>query len=88
MLKGTQRRMVEVKLKDNKIYESACFIFRQGVGSEKKSEVELVEEARRIITSLDPSRSAKVKQKISVVVLSLLVFTVGACAGFFVSYLF
>lgn len=88
MLKGRQRRMVEVRLQGNKYYESACFIFRRGEAAEAANEGELVEEARRIIASLDGKKKGRVWRRTSVTLLSLLIFTVGACAGFFVSFFF
>ena len=88
MVKGIQRRIVEVKLNDSKTYESACFVLRQKSEIEKKSDTELIEEARRIAGSLEPHRRKKVGRQIAKILLVLLLLFVGAAIGFSLSFLF
>lgn len=88
MIKGIQRRIVEVKLSGSKAYESACFILRQGTGAETKSESELVDEARRIVSALEPQKRKKADKLIMRLLLPLLLVVVGGIVGFLLSLLF
>lgn len=85
MLKGIQRRFVEIKISGSKAYDSACFILRQGVDAEARSELELVEEARRIVGSLEPKKKKGAGRRALLILLSLLLVAVGAVLGFLLS---
>ena len=86
MIKGVQRRIVEVKLDGSKAYESACFILRQGAGAETKSESELVDEAKRIVGALEPKKRKKAGKIIGKLLLSLLLLVIGCAIGFLLSF--
>lgn len=53
MVKGIQKRLVEVKLRDSKLYESACLVLKAENAKSITGERELLDEANRIIASLD-----------------------------------
>lgn len=87
MLKGVQRRMVEVKLSGSKAYESACFILRRGAEAEARGERELVDEAKRIVDTLDQTKRKSGKKALRTVLLCILLFLLGALIGFSLSLL-
>lgn len=82
MIKGTQRRIVEIRLGKSKLYESACFWLRQGVGAEQKSERELLEEARAIVSALEPRGKRIRRALIWRIALCVLMLLIGAALGF------
>lgn len=89
MIKGVQRRVVEVKLCGSKIYESACFVLRQGVGTESATQGELINEAKQIINSIEPPKKKKRAGRIvGRILFCLLLLAVGAALGFALSFLF
>lgn len=53
MVKGIQKRLIEVKLRDSKLYESACLVLKAENAKSITGERELLDEANRIIASLD-----------------------------------
>ena len=85
MVKGIQRRFVEMKLVGSKTYESAYFILKRGTEPQKSGEKELLEEARRIVSSLDNDKKKAKDGKIVRILLYPLLFLIGAALGFVVS---
>jgi hypothetical protein len=88
MVKGIQRRFVEMKLSGSKAFESAYFILRQSSEAEKRSESELIDEARKIVGALEPQRRKKTDKLIGRVLLYLFFLFIGAVIGFLLSLLF
>jgi pilus assembly protein TadC len=88
MVKGIQRRFVEMKLSGSKAFESAYFILRQSSEAEKRSESELIDEARRIVGTLEPQKRKNAGKLIGRLLLSLLFVVIGAVVGFLLSLLF
>ena len=82
MVKGIERRVVELKIKDSEIYERACFILRCGEISAEVCERELINEAHRIVNSLCPSKTSKKAQMRRRLLFSALIFLLGALIGF------
>lgn len=61
MVRGVQKRLVEVKLRDSKLYESACLVLKTETAGNITGERDLLDEANRIIASLDVSGNAPKK---------------------------
>lgn len=87
MIKGVQRRVVEVRLGKSKIYESACFLLRQGVEAEQKKENELIEEARAIVGALSPPRKKRRRERLIRTLGYAVAFLVGGAVGFGAAFL-
>ena len=88
MLKGTQRRVVEIRLSGSKLYESACFFLRQGVGAEQKGEAELISEARALVGALVPPKRKRRKAWVERLISCLVSLLIGGAIGFALSLLF
>ena len=88
MLKGIQRRFVEMKLVGSKTYESAYFILKRGSEPQKSGEQELLEEARKIVSSFDTDKKKAKGGRIVRILLYPLLFLIGAALGFVVSLCF
>ena len=88
MVKGIQRRFVEMKLVGSKTYESAYFILKRGSESQKSGEQELLEEARKIVSSFDTDKKKAKGGRIVRILLYPLLFLIGAALGFVVSLCF
>lgn len=87
MVKGVHRRMVEVKLKRSKNFESACLIFKTEAGRALTEEREVLEEAEKIINAINsPSVKSKGRSRARRVFASLLLFAAGLFAGLCISY--
>ena len=82
MVKGIERRVVELKIKDSEIYERACFILRCGEMSADACERELLAEAQRIVNSLCPSKKSKRCDARRRILFCALIFLLGALVGF------
>lgn len=88
MIKGVQKKLIEVKLRGSRLYESACFVCKSGSAAAGVSESDLVGEADRIIREV----GAKEKKRASVggariALAALLFFCIGSAIGFFVGVL-
>ena len=82
MVKGIERRVVELKIKDSEIYERACFILRYGEMSADACERELLAEAQRIVNSLCPSKKSKRCDARRRILFCALIFLLGVLVGF------
>lgn len=82
MIKGVQRRVIELKLGKSKLYESACFFLRQGVGAEQRSERELLEEARAIVSALEPRGKRSGRARVRWIALCIMMTLLGGAIGF------
>ena len=88
MVKGIQKRMVEVKLRNSKIYESACFVMRSGREECSVRSTELLDEANRIINALELAGSSDHKHSAANKVLTgALLLLLGIIIGFAVGVL-
>ena len=85
MVKGIQRRFVEMKLVGSKTYESAYFILKRGNEAQKSGEKELLDEARRIVSSLDAGKKKAKGGRIVRILLYPLLFLIGAALGFVIA---
>ena len=83
MVKGVQRRMVEVRLRDSKIYESACLVLRTEAPVKSSGERELLDEANRIISSFEIGKTKKGDRDIfRKIVTGVLILMLGILIGF------
>lgn len=88
MIKGVQKKLIEVKLRGNRLYESACFVCKSGNAAAGASEADLVGEADRIICEVGAREKKKAKKRRWLrAVAALLLFAAGAAIGFFVGAL-
>ncbi len=83
MVKGVQKRLVEVKLRDSKLYESACLVLKAENAKKITGERDLLDEANRIIASLGVSGNAPKKRSlIGRVTAAALLVLLGILIGF------
>ena len=88
MVKGIQRRMVEVRLRGSRIYEWAYFVMRADRAREPISEREILDEANKIIASLEAGREKCTKNSSSGKILSgALLLLLGLVIGFAIGVL-
>lgn len=88
MVKGIQRRLVQVKLRDSSIYESACFVLKSDCTGRASGERDLLEEANRIVASLDVVGKAPPKKAWgSKVAAATLLIVFGMLIGFSIGIL-
>ena len=89
MVKGLQRRMVEVKLRGNGIFDCACLILKCDGDKKCISDREIIDEANRIISSLGVSeRRVPRKEMISRITMCALILLFGIMIGFAFGMLF
>jgi hypothetical protein len=68
MLRGYQRRLVMIRTKESRIFESAFFILRSGTA--QIAQCEMVDEARRIIEECGMPRKKAVRLTFGHILLS------------------
>lgn len=82
VIKGVQKRMIEVKLSGSKLYDSACFICKSGSAAARVSESEMIDEANKIISEIGVRSGKRRKRRGLAVFLSMLFCLLGALVGF------
>lgn len=88
MVKGVNKHIIVLKLEDNRLYDTACFMLRRDVKQSKDSEKDMLYEANRILSEMDIKKVKPGKRRIfGRLMLSLLLLVIGACAGFWLSFL-
>jgi hypothetical protein len=87
MIKGIERRVVEMKLTDNKFYERACLVLKVGEKIGASNEQELIEEARRIVSQIGTSKKSKRRFSVWWFVFAALFFCAGAFTGILATFL-
>ena len=88
MVKGIQKRMVEVKLKNSTLYESACLVMRSEAGQTSANERELLDEANRIISTFELTRASSHKHSsTNKIMTGALLLLLGIIIGFAVGVL-
>jgi hypothetical protein len=83
MIKGINKQMIVLKLENNRLYESACFLLRADTQRKKQEEGDMLSEANRILAEMDikkPKRATRggFRRFLGAVLLVLL----GAALGF------
>ena len=88
MVKGIQKRMVEVKLKNSKLYESACLVMRSDTADIPSRGGELLDEANRIISALELTKSSARKSSgTGKIITGALLLLLGIIIGFAIGVL-
>ena len=83
MVKGVQRRLVEVKLRDSKLYESACLVLKAEDQKKIVGERDLLDEANRIIASLGVcGNTPKKRSPMGKITVGALLVLLGILIGF------
>ena len=62
MVKGVNKQMIVLKLENNRLYESACFLLRSDVEQKRREERDMLGEANRILAEMDikkPKRATR-----------------------------
>ena len=86
MIKGINKQMIVLKLEDNRLYDSACFVLRTDVERRKQEERDMLTEANRILAQMDIKKPKKATRGAFRRFLGgFLLLTVGAAIGFVAS---
>ena len=86
MVKGVQKRMVAIKLRNSRIYEGAYFVMRSDRAA--APERDILDEANKIIASLEVGHAARDKNSSSGKILSgALLLLLGLVLGFAIGVL-
>ncbi len=81
MIKGIERRVVEMKLTGNRFYERACLILKVDEKIGVPDERELIEEARRIVSQIGISPKGERRRAILRFAFAFLCFFIGIFTG-------
>lgn len=90
MLKGVYKEIICVKIKDNRLYESAFFVLKGSEQDKKASKIsskELAFEANRILCEEGVKRVTKKGKRARKILFPLLFLILGAIIGFFFAIL-
>lgn len=87
MVRGIERRIVELKLSDNKFYERACLILKVDTGIGIPNERELIDEARRIVSEIGISKRSDKRRAVRNSIFALLCFCIGLITGICAAFL-
>ena len=87
MVRGIERRIVELKLSDNKFYERACLILKVDTGIGIPNERELIDEARRIVSEIGISKRSDKRRAVQNSIFALLCFCIGLITGICAAFL-
>ena len=87
MVKGINKQMIVLKLDNNRLYDSACFVLKNDVKQQKEAQKDMLYEANRILSEMEikkvrPRRRGFFRRAL----LWLFVFLLGAAIGFGVSF--
>lgn len=88
MVKGVNKQMIMLKLENNRLYESVCFILRTDVERKKQEERDMLGEANRILAEMDikkPKHNGRGGFRRFVWSVAMLV--IGAAVGFGAAFL-
>jgi hypothetical protein len=86
MVKGINKQMVILKMDDNRLYDSACFVLRNDVKQRKEDQKDMLYEANRILAEMEIKKVRPKKRRFRRFLLSLFLFLLGAAIGFGVSF--
>ena len=89
MVKGLNKQMIILRLEDNGIYESACFILKNEVAHSKETKKDMLTEANRLLGEMELGSARPRKRRgFGKFLLWLMVFLLGAVIGFGLAFLF
>ena len=81
MIKGIERRVVEMKLPSNRFYERACLVLKVDLKNREADERDLIEEARRILSTLGVTKKGERRRTVLRILFALLCFLLGILTG-------
>ena len=84
LIKGVNKRIIEVKIKGSRLFDHAWLVFKNGDVANETDEKDIVAEANRIICEVDAKEKKKrhpILKAVGILVLCLLCLAVGAAAG-------
>ncbi|MBE6593442.1 MAG: hypothetical protein E7642_05560 [Ruminococcaceae bacterium] len=81
MIRGIERRVVEMKLTGNRFYERACLVLKVDPALKVPDENELIEEARRIISQVGEAPKNRGRRAFLLFALGVFCFFLGALIG-------
>ncbi len=89
MIKGINKQMVVLRLENNRLYDSACFVLRSDVKQKKQEEKDMLAEANRILAEMDIKRPrggtrGRFRRFLWSVALLVIGVIIGFCVAFFV----
>ena len=83
MIKGINKQMILLKLENNRLYESACFVLRNDVERKKQEERDMLSEANRILAEMDIKKPKRVgRGGFRRFLFSAVLLLIGAAIGF------
>ena len=89
MIKGVNKQMIVLRIDGNRIYESACFVLKNEITQSKESRKDMLDEANRLLAQMDIKKARPRKKRIFWrIALPMLIFVLGAAAGFALSFVF
>ena len=81
MIRGIERRVVEMKLQNNRFYERACLVLKADPAMKVPCESELIEEARRIVSEVGGTKKKGGRRVLLCFLLCVICFVIGALIG-------
>lgn len=89
MVKGVNKHIIVLKLEDNRLYDTACFMLRNDAKQSKESEKDMLYEANRILSEMDikkvkPGKRRRLGRFLCGVLLLALGFCIGIGLSFFI----
>lgn len=84
LIKGVNKRIIEVKIKGSRLFDHAWLVFRNGDVANETGEKDIVAEANRIICEVGAKEKKKrhpILKAIGILALCLLCLAAGAAAG-------
>ena len=88
MVKGVNKQMIVLRIDDNRIYESACFVLKNEINHTKETKKDMLNEANRLLSQMDIKARPKKRRVFWRVALPIVIFALGAVAGFALSFVF
>ncbi|MBQ7376593.1 MAG: hypothetical protein IJW52_06895 [Clostridia bacterium] len=84
MIRGVNKRIIEVKINGSRLFDHAWLVFKNGDVANEMSERDIVAEANRMISEVGAKEKKKrhpILKTIGIVALCILCFAAGAAAG-------
>ncbi len=87
MIKGINKQMIVLKLENNRLYESACFMLRSDVKQRREEEKDMLSEANRILSEMEIKRPRSTKRGgFRRFLWSAMLMVIGVAIGFGVAF--
>lgn len=88
MVKGINKQMIVLKMDNNRLYDSACFILKNEVQAGKETRKDMLYEANRILSEMELGKSRRRRGAFKRFLLRALLVLIGALIGFALSFVF